>query len=120
LGRLDILCGILSVIGLLLWLVTKVGNLAIFFSVLADALASAPTIVKSYKEPASEEALVYWAGAILGGLTLLTIKQWTFSEYAYPAYILLMNLVIVGFINSRFFSFFLPALKPRKRKNSKR
>jgi hypothetical protein len=35
-GKLDIVCGVLSVLGLVLWLITKVGNVAIFFSIMAD------------------------------------------------------------------------------------
>src|SRR5690349_4744087 len=33
--KFDIVCGVLSIIGLILWLITKVGNVAITFSILA-------------------------------------------------------------------------------------
>jgi uncharacterized membrane protein len=32
----DVICGALSVVGLVLWFVTRSGNIAIFFSILAD------------------------------------------------------------------------------------
>src|SRR4029079_2044583 len=38
--KLDIICGALSLLGLVLWYITQVGNVAIFFSILADGLAS--------------------------------------------------------------------------------
>ena len=93
------MCGALSILGLILWLITRTGNVAILFSILADALASVPTIVKSYNEPESEGAIVFWAGVVLGTLTLLTIKQWTFAEYAYPIYITLVNIVIASLVS---------------------
>jgi hypothetical protein len=52
----DLLCGFLSLVGLVLWLITKVGNVAILFSILADGLAAAPTIVKAYRYPDTELA----------------------------------------------------------------
>src|SRR3989344_8314569 len=39
-GRLDIICGIFSILGLVLWWITKVGNVAIAFAILADLLAA--------------------------------------------------------------------------------
>jgi hypothetical protein len=55
----DLICGILSLMGLVLWMITKVGNVAIFFSIIADGLAAVPTIVKAYKYPDTEIA---WPG----------------------------------------------------------
>lgn len=102
LSTLDFICGAFSLAGLILWLVTKTGNIAIIFSILADMMASIPTVVKAYKEPESEGALVFWAGVILGGLTILTINNWTIAVAAYPIYILIMNLVIASFVSFKF------------------
>jgi len=52
----DLICGILSLVGLVLWMITKVGNVAIFFSIVADGLAAVPTLVKAYKYPDTEIA----------------------------------------------------------------
>jgi hypothetical protein len=81
LGTLDYVCGALSILGLLLWWVTKVGNIAIFFSILSDALAAVPTIIKSYRTPESESYSVYFAGLINGGMTVLTITSWNFATF---------------------------------------
>ena len=37
--KFDVGCGLLSVLGLILWQVTKVGNIAIAFGILADGFA---------------------------------------------------------------------------------
>lgn len=100
LGRLDIICGILSVIGLILWAITRVGNIAIFFSILADGLAALPTIVKSYKEPETENYLVYLAGLIASAITLLTIKDWKLEQFGFPLYILVVDVIL--FVSIKF------------------
>jgi hypothetical protein len=88
--RLDLTCGGLSVLALLLWAATGSGNVTILFSILADGLASVPTLIKSYREPATESYWPYLATAANGAIALLTITTWQFSEYAFPAYLALI------------------------------
>lgn len=87
LKKFDLFCGLLSLVGLLLWWITKVDNVAIIFSILADGTAAMPTVIKSYLEPESEDYKVYLASVISAGLTLLTIKEWKFAHYSFPIYI---------------------------------
>lgn len=94
LGRLDIICGILSIVGILLWYITKTGSAAIAFSILADGLAAIPTIVKSYHAPETENYKVYLLGATSAALTLLTIKTWSFAYIGWPLYILVITSLI--------------------------
>ena len=94
-GLSDYVCGALSILGLILWLITQQGNVAILFAIFADALAALPTIKKSYEEPKSESYLVFLFGCINATLTLLTIQVWTFANYAFPAYILAVCLLLV-------------------------
>lgn len=98
LTKLDIGCGILSVIGLIIWLVTGEGNVAILFSILADAFAGIPTIVKSYIDPESESYKVFLFGAMNAIITLLTIKTWDFAHFAFPIYILSICVLLVVLI----------------------
>lgn len=101
LGTLDIICGALSVLGLVLWYVTKVGNVAIFFCILADGLASLPTFVKSYLHPESESSSVYIAGVINAVIGLLIIQTWNFEHWGFPAYLLVSNGIDVILISIR-------------------
>jgi hypothetical protein len=91
-------CGALSLVGLVLWYITKSGNIAIFFSIIADFLAAVPTIVKSFSYPETESAWPYFTATISAALTLLTIQVWNFANYAFPAYILLVTLVISSLV----------------------
>jgi hypothetical protein len=90
LNQIDLICGFLSVVGLSLWLMTKVGNLAIFFSILADGLASIPTIIKSYYHPESESISTYLCVVINAGFALLIIRDWNFQNYAFPTYLFIV------------------------------
>ena len=94
LSRLDIICGGLSILGLILWQITGVGNLAILFAIFADALAAFPTVVKSYNEPETENYILYFANAISAAITILTIKTWNFATYGFSVYLLLICMLL--------------------------
>lgn len=98
LGKLDITCGVLSLLGLILWYTTQVGNIAILFSILADGLAALPTLVKSYKYPETENDSVFIAGVINAGIGIFAIQQWRFEYYSFPVYLLLINLALAALI----------------------
>ena len=93
LGLIDIVCGIFSVVGLFLWYVTKIGNTAIIFSILADGLAGYPTLVKSYNAPKTENYIVFIFSGVSAMLTLLTVKIWNFANFGFPLYMLLLDIL---------------------------
>lgn len=94
LTKLDVVCGILSIFGLILWLITKVGNIAIFFSIIADALAAFPTILKSYHEPETEDHMAYTLGIPNAAIALLIINDWNFQNWGFPLYLLIISLLL--------------------------
>lgn len=100
--RLDIACGVLSLIGIALWFVTQVGNVAIFFALIADALAAIPTIVKAYRYPETENDSVFVFGTINAVIGLLAISTWTFEYYGFPLYLLIVNALFVLLIRFKF------------------
>jgi hypothetical protein len=97
----DIICGVLSMIGILAWLVTKDGNYAILFAIFADIFAAIPTLRKSYTSPETESYLAFLSAAISAAIVLLTIDNWNFATYAFPIYILVICLIFVGLIKFR-------------------
>jgi len=98
----DLACGALSVLGLILWLITKVGNVAILFSIVADGLAALPTLVKAYKHPETELAWPWLATCVGVTLTLLTLPELTFANSGFIIYILIVNLMIYSCVQFRF------------------
>lgn len=97
-GKLDISCGILAFLGIILWYITKIGNMAIFFSILADSLAAFPTIVKSYQYPETERSTIYFFAIINGFIALLANTKWNFEHIGFPLYIFFVNLILFVFI----------------------
>ena len=102
LTRFDVVCGFLSVVGLILWLITKVGNVAILFSILADGLAALPTLVKAYKHPETEIAWPWLATCFGVVLTLLTLQELTFANCSFIVYIFIVDLMIFCCVQFKF------------------
>lgn len=92
--KLDITCGVISVLALVLWFITGTGTIAIVFSIFADLIAGIPTLIKAYKEPETEHHSVFRNGAISAAITLLTIKEWTLANYGFALYIFVICLVL--------------------------
>lgn len=101
LNKLDLLCGIFSIGGLFLWLVTKVGNIAIFFSILSDGLAALPTVIKSFHHPESESDMAFWGQAINGGMALLVINKWNIQTFGFPLYLFILGIILILLIRLR-------------------
>ncbi len=96
--KLDIICGVLSVVGLVLWQLTGDGNQAILLSIAADGLAGVPTIIKAYKQPESESWFVFFLGAVSAAITLLAIDTWDFAHYGFPLYIFAVCSLFVALV----------------------
>lgn len=89
--RLDAIAGLLSLIGIVVWLMTRTGDVAIGANTFAGVLAGFPTILKAYQYPETEQVRAYALGAAAGLLTLLTIRTWNFATYAFPASLVLVD-----------------------------
>jgi len=99
--RFDLICGVLSLAGLVLWIITNVGNIAIFFSIVADGFAAVPTIVKAYRYPDTELAWP-WLATVFGVvLTLLTLSKITFTNSGFIIYFLVVNTLIYTLVRFR-------------------
>lgn len=97
---LDLVCGTLSLIALLLWVLAGGTNQAIGLSIVADGLAAMVTVVKAYRYPDTENWRPYLLGAVSAGITLLTLDDWSFASSGFPLYILAVGCLL--FILIRF------------------
>lgn len=100
-GAFDVTCGVLSAIGLLVWLLSGRGALAVAMSITADALAAAPTLYKSFSAPQTETASAYFTAAANAAITLLTVKTFSIPEAAFPLYILVLASIETALIAGR-------------------
>jgi hypothetical protein len=90
----DLVCGGLSFVGFIIYLITKDAVLAIVFSIFADGLASLPTIRKSFLFPETESGWPYFGSVISTVLTQLTLKSWTFMNSAFSIYIFVVCMIL--------------------------
>lgn len=93
--RIDMFCGILAFLALVFYVITRDLGISILFAILSDGLAAIPTIIKSWKFPETETAVVYVPGIINNTLGLLIIKNWTFSIYSFSIYFIVINTIIL-------------------------
>ena len=95
LGPFDYVCGACALAALALWAVTGDPVTAIVLSILGDAAAALPTLRKAWIAPATEDRLAYlisFVGMIAG---ILSIREATFSAYAFNVYLLIASGVLV-------------------------
>ncbi len=98
--RIDYACGLVSVVGTVIWLVTRNGVLAIAAAIAADFLAGVPTLMKSWTHPETETVHSYIGALISMVVLLLTVDHWTFDVVAFPLFVACMASVesaLVGF-----------------------
>jgi len=97
----DIVCGIFSIVALALYVITNDLGVSIIFAIFSDFLAYIPTFIKSWKYPETETSSTYIGGVINNTLALLIIKNWTFTIYLFPLYLVLANLIEISFLYRR-------------------
>lgn len=97
-GRFDLICGGLSVLALVLWVITGQGLVALGLSIAADLAAALPTVAKAYSNPETESVSGYWPALPASVITLLTLDTWSVNGYAVALYVLAVNIVITTLI----------------------
>ncbi|MFA6301336.1 MAG: hypothetical protein WC609_03225 [Candidatus Paceibacterota bacterium] len=107
-NKFDIVCGMIALLALVLWIVTRNLSVSIIFAILSDFLAALPTLVKSWKYPDTETSLVYAGGIVANILGLLIIKNWSFPTYSPGIYFIIINFMLVFSIyRKKIISYFL-------------
>lgn len=96
--RFDLVCGAMSIVGFILWMILREGNVAIVFSILADGSAFLPTLVKAFRHPDSESPWAFLMGMCAALIALFIITKWDFSHAAFPLYILTADVLASLFI----------------------
>lgn len=91
-------CGLLALVGIVLWQITDTALLAIACCIIADVCGSIPTIRKAHRHPSSEVPIPYLCSIISMALTLLTLQRYSVAAVAFPLYIMWINTVIYGAI----------------------
>jgi hypothetical protein len=95
LEKFDYLCGLFSILALVLWVITKEPAIAIIFAIASDGFAAIPTLIKLWKYPETETADAYTAGLFSSLTSFVAIKVWSFTSVAFPVYLVIMNSFLI-------------------------
>ncbi|MDA3840460.1 MAG: hypothetical protein PF572_05185 [Patescibacteria group bacterium] len=96
----DYLCGVSSMLALVLWWITKEPLIAIFFAIASDGFAAIPTLVKSRKHPETESVEAYTTGLFNSLTSFFALRTFGISELAFPIYLVLVNSSLIVTIRS--------------------
>ena len=91
----DYLCGVISGLALVFWYITSDPNSAIILGMTSDALAAVPTITKAWRYPESESIWPFAIGLFSPMTSFLVATTWSFSEIAFPSYLIAINSLLV-------------------------
>lgn len=96
--KLDSICVILAILSLIPWALTHDPITTLLINVFIDCTGAIPTIVKTYKEPDTEDLTAWFIFFLANTLQLFAIKAWGLDEL-YPIYLFVlagsMTLLIV-------------------------
>jgi len=99
--RVDIACGVVSLLGLLFWSLVNAPTVALVSFAAADFIAALPTYRKSWTHPESETPRVFVMGAINTGITILTLRHFTTAGALFPGVIMGTDTILSVFILTR-------------------
>ena len=85
----------LGILGLVLWQVLNEPVIALIFAILADLFFGLPTIIKTYKDPSSETPFAWAMASLSGLLSLFALRNFAFSEAAYPTYLFIYDSIVL-------------------------
>lgn len=97
----DLLCGLCSVLALVVWVAVDSPRLAILFAATGDGFASLPTIRKAWKFPETETGLTYIASFVSVVLIIPSIPQWDIENSAFQVYLLTANTLLLFAVYSK-------------------
>lgn len=100
-SRLDIFCFIGVVIGIIFWVIFNSPSIAVVAMIAIDFIGGIPTQVHAWKKPQEETMKTFVLGLIGSLLTLMTVTNWQITAFAYPLFLVIININFVLLISIR-------------------
>jgi hypothetical protein len=99
--KLDIVCLVGAVTGLILWKLTSNPQTALYLNIAMDVLGFLPTIKKSYLQPETENTTAWLIALVANIVNVLALTTWQFKIAFYPIYLLFMNFIVALLVTGR-------------------
>jgi len=93
-SKLDTFCVIAALLSILPWVFSKDATLTLLINVFIDSTGALPTVIKTYREPETEDLTAWIVFFIANTLELFAIQQWNIAS-VYPVYLFVLAGTIV-------------------------
>jgi hypothetical protein len=90
-----------ALVGIVLWQLFDSPAIAVIATIIIDLVGGIPTFVHSWKKPREETWVTFMLMAMGGICTLVVVTDWRVTAFAYPLYLVLLNLSYVTIILGR-------------------
>lgn len=91
----DFLCGVSSVLALIVWIAIDSPKAAVLFAVAGDTFATLPTVKKAWTNPETETGFAYIAGFVSVILIIPSIPNWNIENAAFQIYFITANALLL-------------------------
>ena len=95
-SRLDKICLILAFISIIPWVISDDATFTLLMNVFIDSTGAIPTLVKTYREPETEDFTAWFIFFIANTIQVVAIRQWNLAAI-YPIYLFFLAGAIVFF-----------------------
>lgn len=92
-SRLDTICLVAACASVIPWMLSDTAILTLLINVFIDFMGAIPTLIKSYKEPETEDFLAWLIFFVANTIQLFAIQYWNLAA-VYPVYLFFL----AGFI----------------------
>ena len=96
-SKLDTVCMATAIISIIPWLLSSNAIFTLIINVLIDATGAIPTLVKTYREPETEDFTAWLIFFIANTVQLFAISMWNIASI-YPIYLFILAGLMVAFI----------------------
>lgn len=90
-GWIEVVCICLTIIAIISWQLAHQPLLVIIFAIIADLMASIPTVIKAHRDPWSEDPSQWIIICVASALGMLSTTIINPANLIFPAYLLFIN-----------------------------
>jgi hypothetical protein len=95
--RLDKICLIAAIISVIPWILSSNATATLLINVFIDATGAIPTLVKTFREPDTEDFVAWFIFFVANTLQVVAISYWNLAAI-YPIYLFFLAGAMVVFI----------------------
>lgn len=95
--KLDTVCIVAAAISVIPWIMSDNATLTLIINVIIDSTGAIPTLVKTFREPETEDLTAWLIFFVANTLQLFAISMWNLAAL-YPIYLFFLAGAMVAFI----------------------